>query len=80
MSSDRHARYQSFLLRCWEIPKTNETDPPAWRFGVRAVAANGEEVYFGELPALMTFLSQQLNTNIKTDEQPSGSFHNKQGE
>ena len=57
--------YQSFLLRCWVVPAHSEKEPPTWRFGVRLVEADAKEVYFGEMPALIAFLSTKLNTLVR---------------
>ncbi|MBE2238615.1 MAG: hypothetical protein IAE81_12560 [Caldilineaceae bacterium] len=52
--------HQSFLLRCWREPDGEQQGSWVWRFSVREVAAEPDEVLLRTLGALVDFLIARL--------------------
>ena len=52
-------RYQSYMLRCWEICNQHAGQPTIWRFSVED-PRTGEKIGFADLDALVTFLRTEF--------------------
>jgi len=58
--SDRPPSYQAFLLRCWQVSPATADEPSRWRFVLREIAAEPQELAFGTLTELIAFLQTSL--------------------
>ena len=54
--------YYSFLVRCWLMPRTVNSEPVVWRFELREVTAEPDIHRFANLKALNAFLAGKLTS------------------
>ena len=52
--------YHSFLVRCWLMPRTLNSESPIWRFEVKEVTAEPGIHRFSDLEDLKAFLAAEL--------------------
>ena len=57
--SDPAPRYQSYLLRCWEVRSQQPDRPAAWRFSLQDPRTEQKHA-FPDLEALVIFLQAEL--------------------
>jgi hypothetical protein len=51
--------YRAFMLRCWEVRRSQADDPVTWRFSLED-AHTGQKYGFADLEALLEFLKNEL--------------------
>ena len=56
---DKLPRYQTFVLRCWEMRSQHPDRPATWRFGLED-SQTREKRAFPDLEALVAFLQTEL--------------------
>ena len=57
---DKPPRYQSYVLRCWEMRSQCADRPATWRFSLEDVP-NGQKHAFLDLKSLIAFLESQID-------------------
>jgi hypothetical protein len=62
VKSERLARYQAYVLRCWEAPTADAQAPATWRFTLEN-AHTEERQGFATLEALLTFLQIEFGVH-----------------
>jgi hypothetical protein len=58
----RMPRYQSYMLRCWEICSQHPNQSTIWRFSLED-PRTGEKIGFADLDALVTFMRTEFKTS-----------------
>jgi hypothetical protein len=56
---DQAPRYQSYLLRCWEIRSQHPDQPPTWRYSLQDPQTE-QKRGFADLEELMAFLHAEF--------------------
>jgi len=51
--------YRAFMLRCWEVRRSQADEPVTWRFSLED-AHTGQKYGFADLEALLEFLTNDL--------------------
>ncbi len=67
---DKPPRYQSYVLRCWEMRSQYPDRPATWRFGLENPQTR-EKRAFSDLEALVAFLQAELETSKTAAERRS---------
>ena len=70
--NDPAPRYQSYLLRCWEVRSQHPDQPATWRFSLQDPQTE-QKRGFADLEELVDFLRFELdqNRNSKLEEELS---------
>ena len=61
---DKPPRYQSYMLRCWEMRSQQPDRPATWRFSLEDPQTR-EKHAFPDLEALVSFLQAELEMREK---------------
>lgn len=64
--NDPAPRYQSYLLRCWEVRSQQPDQPPTWRFSLQNPQTE-QKHGFADLEELVDFLRAELDQNRKME-------------
>ncbi len=59
ITHDKPPRYQSYVLRCWEVRSQYPDRPATWRYSLEE-AQTREKRAFADMEALVTFLQTEL--------------------
>jgi hypothetical protein len=51
--------YRAFMLRCWEVRRSEADEPVTWRFSLED-AHTGQKYGFADIEAVLEFLSKEL--------------------
>ena len=62
-------RYQAYLLRCWEVRRSNGALETTWRFSLED-PHTGQHRHYPHLAALIAALQQELMSSPMSDAQP----------
>lgn len=60
LSDYQTPRYQSYMLRCWEICSQNPDQSALWRFSLED-SQNGKKIGFADLDTLLVFLRAEFD-------------------
>ena len=52
MPKKKQQIYQSFLVRCWFMPRETKDEPPNWRFELQEVLVDSQNHGFSDLEQL----------------------------
>lgn len=80
MQKDAQSIYQSYLIRCWLVSSSTESEYPIWRFELREVSAEPQKHRFSDLEQLKTFLSATLALMAVDKERDDDSENSRKGE
>ncbi|MEJ2150857.1 MAG: hypothetical protein P8Z40_15465 [Chloroflexota bacterium] len=61
-------RYQSYLLRCWEVRSQQPDRPATWRYSLQDPQTE-QKHSFADLEELVDFLQAELDQNRKVESQ-----------
>lgn len=53
-------RYQSYMLRCWEVCSQTPNQPAIWRFSLED-PQTGEKIGFADFASLIAFLQAEFD-------------------